>query len=79
MHSFNIYDHIMNYSKCLKNVEKPEKLMPILSAVAATGLAAYFVKRAIHSSKSKKNIKFMKGTEDIPTPAGAVYYLGMYR
>jgi hypothetical protein len=56
----------------IEKIEKPEKYAPVLGALAATGLAAYVVKRAL----SSKEDKFAKGLEAIPTPKGAVPYLG---
>lgn len=64
----------MDYTtKYLTKIEKPERLIPILTAIVATGVAGYIVKRAISSSK---NFKSRKGTEEIPLPEGAVFYLG---
>ncbi|KAG2230874.1 hypothetical protein INT48_003037 [Thamnidium elegans] len=60
------------YTEFLKKVEKHERLIPILSAVAATTVTAYYVKRIISSSKKISN----NGAEEIPVPDGAMYYLG---
>jgi hypothetical protein len=63
----------MDYNKYLTKIEKPERLIPILSAIVATGVAGYIVKSAISSSN---NLKSVKGTEEIPVPEGAAFYLG---
>lgn len=60
------------YTEFLKKVEKPERLIPILSAIAATTLTAYYVKRILSSSKKVSN----NGAEEIPVPDGSMYYLG---
>lgn len=59
--------------KKIESIEKPEKYGPVLGAIAATGLAAYVVKRVLCKSKQDK---FSKGLEPIPTPKGAIPYLG---
>lgn len=60
------------YTEFLKKVEKPERLIPIVSAVLATTLTAYYVKRIMSSSKKVT----YNGAEEIPVPDGAMYYLG---
>lgn len=61
------------YTHLLKKVDKPEKLVPIASFLAATGITLYALKRAfaVNSLDFKS-----KGVEQIPTPPGAVFYLG---
>ncbi|KAI8327318.1 cytochrome P450 [Blakeslea trispora] len=63
------------YSAIVENfnkLEKPEKLRSILGTVAAVGLATYFAKKVFYrQSKSKSN-----PYGEIPTPEGAMYYLG---
>lgn len=62
------------YTSLFRKVEKPEKLVPILSAIAATSITAYYVKRVIFSKKQLDN----NGADEIPTPPGAMFYLGLY-
>lgn len=61
------------YNQLLKKIDKPEKLIPIASLLAVTGISAYALKKAF----AVKSIDFeSKGAERIPIPPGAVYYLG---
>lgn len=59
--------------RTVQNLEKPEKMAPLFSAVAATGLAAYFTKQFLGNIKDKQN---SYEYEKIPVPEGEVYYLG---
>lgn len=59
----------------LKSIDRPEKMVPIFSALAATGLAAYCSKQLIGNDKSKQKDL---GYEKIPVPDGEVFYLGSY-
>lgn len=64
------------YNQLLKKFDKPEKLIPIASLLAVTGISAYALKKAF----AVKSIDFeSKGTERIPIPPGSMYYLGKCR
>ena len=56
----------------LNKLEKPEKLRSILGTVAAVGLATYFVKKAL----GRRSNSTLGPYGEIPTPEGAIYYLG---
>lgn len=60
--------------KTIQIIDKPEKIVPLFSALAATGLAAYCTKQLIGNGNSKeKDLGYNK----IPVPEGEVYYLGI--
>jgi hypothetical protein len=61
------------YTQLLKKIDKPEKLVPIASFLAVTGISLFALKKAL----AVNSIDFKsKGAEQIPIPPGAVYYLG---
>lgn len=66
------------FLKRFERLEKPEKIVTVFGALAATGLAAYCLNRVLFNGfTSKGREKDNYGT--IPTPDGAVYYLGTER
>jgi hypothetical protein len=69
------------YSAFLKRFDKLEgskKIVTICGALVATGLATYCLKRVFIGGNGFST-KEKGGEEAIPTPEGAVYYLGRYK
>jgi hypothetical protein len=63
------------FLKRFEKLERPEKIVTIVGALTVTGLVAYCAKRVLFSD-DESTTKGKGGQEAIPTPDGAIFYLG---